>query len=54
MERRAGRYRAHLLLQAAQRGPLQKLLAVTLPELDALKTARKVRWSIDVDPANLD
>ncbi|HSN18693.1 MAG TPA: primosomal protein N' [Gammaproteobacteria bacterium] len=54
MERRAGRYRAHLLLQAGQRAPLQKLLAVALPELDELKQARKVRWSVDVDPVNLD
>ena len=54
MERRAGRYRAHLLLQAGQRAPLQRLLAAALPELDGLKTARRVRWSIDVDPVNLD
>jgi len=54
MERRAGRYRAHLLLQAAQRAPLQNLLAATLSELDELKQARKVRWSIDVDPVSLD
>ena len=54
MERRAGRYRANLLLQASQRAPLQKLLAAALPELDELKQARKVRWSIDVDPVSLD
>ena len=54
MERRAGRYRAHLLLQAGQRAPLQNLLAAALPELDGLKQARKVRWSIDVDPVSLD
>jgi primosomal protein N' (replication factor Y) len=54
MEKRAGRYRANLLLQAAQRAPLQNLLAATLPELDELKEARKVRWSIDVDPVSLD
>jgi primosomal protein N' (replication factor Y) len=54
MERRAGRYRANLLLQAAQRAPLQNLLAATLPELDELKQARKVRWSIDIDPVSLD
>ena len=54
MERRAGRYRANLLLQASQRAPLQKLLAVALPELSELKQARKVRWSIDVDPVSLD
>jgi primosomal protein N' (replication factor Y) len=54
MERRAGRYRAHLLLQCPERGPLQRLLAEALPRLDALKEARRVRWSIDVDPASLD
>ena len=54
MERRAGRYRANLLLQASQRAPLQKLLAATLPELSELKQARKVRWSIDIDPVSLD
>jgi primosomal protein N' (replication factor Y) len=54
MERRAGRYRAHLLLQATQRASLQKLLAAALPELDELKEARRVRWSIDVDPVSLD
>ncbi|HEX2669017.1 MAG TPA: primosomal protein N' [Gammaproteobacteria bacterium] len=54
MERRAGRYRAHLLLQASQRAPLQKLLAAALPELDQLKSARRVRWSVDVDPISLD
>ena len=42
------------LLQAGQRAPLQKILAATLPELDGLKQARKVRWSIDVDPVSLD
>ncbi|WP_126452235.1 primosomal protein N' [Sulfuriflexus mobilis] len=50
MERRAGRFRAQLLLQAPQRGPLQQLLSALLPQLDALSEARKVRWSIDVDP----
>jgi primosomal protein N' (replication factor Y) len=54
MERRAGRYRANLLLQAPQRAPLQRLLAAALPELDELKQARRVRWSIDVDPVSLD
>ena len=54
MERRAGRYRAHLLLQASQRGPLQRMLAAVLPELGELKQARRVRWSVDVDPVNLD
>ncbi|MCW8890776.1 MAG: primosomal protein N', partial [Sedimenticola sp.] len=53
MERRAGRYRAHLLLQANQRGDLQRLLAPWLNTLVGLKSARRVRWSIDVDPQEM-
>ena len=52
MERRAGRYRAQLLIQAAERKPLQHLLKVLLPELEKWPEARKVRWSIDVDPVD--
>jgi primosomal protein N' (replication factor Y) len=50
MERRAGRYRAQLLVQTAQRAALQRLLTAWIPCLDSLKAARRVRWSIDVDP----
>ncbi|MEK6806163.1 MAG: primosomal protein N' [Pseudomonadota bacterium] len=53
MARRAGRCRVHLLLQSTSRGALQKLLTDVVPMLDELPTARKVRWSIDVDPADL-
>lgn len=51
MERRAGRYRAQLMLLAAQRAPLQAGLAQALPQLQSLRQARRVRWSIDIDPA---
>lgn len=53
MERRAGRYRAQLLLQAPTHGPLQRLMTAWIPQLEAMTEARKVRWSIDVDPAEL-
>ena len=53
MERRAGRYRAQLLLQATARGELHRLLDAWLPQFSALPLARKVRWSIDVDPMDL-
>jgi primosomal protein N' (replication factor Y) len=53
MERRAGRYRAQLLIQADQRQALQQFLGPWLAQLEGLKTGRKVRWSIDVDPAEL-
>ena len=52
MERRAGRYRAQLLLQASERKPLQQLLQKLLPALDKLAESRRVRWSIDVDPVD--
>ena len=50
MERRAGRIRAQLLLQAPNRALLQGLLGALLPHLLALPTPRQLRWSIDVDP----
>jgi primosomal protein N' (replication factor Y) len=53
MERRAGRFRAQLLLVARDRKRLHTLLADWVPRLGALKSARKVRWSLDVDPIDL-
>lgn len=50
MERRAGRYRAHLLLESESRGALQHLLGPWLEAIGGLPSARRVRWSIDVDP----
>ncbi|MFN3581315.1 MAG: primosomal protein N' [Pseudomonas sp.] len=53
MERRAGRYRAQLLLMANQRSTLHQLLQQWLPQLESHALARKVRWSIDVDPLDM-
>lgn len=53
MARRAGRYRAQLLLHANTHAPLQKLLSTLLPQLEALPETKRVRWSIDVDPLEL-
>ena len=53
MERRAGHTRAQLLLQSASRAKLQRKLAAWVTQLDALPSARQVRWSLDVDPADL-
>jgi primosomal protein N' (replication factor Y) len=53
MERRAGRWRAQLLLQSTQRGNLQRVLGSLVRQLEQAKAARKVRWSIDVDPADM-
>ncbi|KFN51775.1 hypothetical protein N790_14125, partial [Arenimonas malthae CC-JY-1] len=53
MARRAGMARGQLLLEAAQRGPLHAALNAALPALHALRSARRVRWSLDVDPTDL-
>jgi primosomal protein N' (replication factor Y) len=53
MERRAGRIRAHLLIQSPLRSGIQRLLAVLLPRIQALQSARRVRWSLDVDPQEM-
>ena len=53
MPRRAGKARAQLHLSALQRPPLQAALSAWMPQLHALKSARKVRWSLDVDPVDL-
>ena len=52
MERRAGRYRAQLVLQSEQRGELQRLLSSLVRQLETTKEARRVRWSVDVDPVD--
>ena len=53
MARRAGRYRAQLLLQSGDRRALHNALATLRPALEADPSARRVRWSIDVDPIEL-
>ena len=53
MERRAGRYRAHLLVQADRRGELQRFIERWIPAVESLKMAKSVRWSVDVDPMDL-
>ncbi len=53
MPRRAGMARGQLLVEAPTRPPLHAALRDWLPALRALKSARRVRWSLDVDPIDL-
>nr|WP_232244955.1 primosomal protein N' [Pseudomonas citronellolis] len=53
MERRAGRFRAQLLLMSSARVPLHRLLSCWLPILESMPGGRQVRWSLDVDPIDL-
>ncbi len=50
MERKAGRFRAQLLLQSPQRAGLQAELKQLVQRLSQTKLSHPVRWSIDVDP----
>ena len=53
MERVGGRTRMYLVLQAPGRAGLHAQLDAWLPAVRALPAARRVRWSIDVDPQEL-
>lgn len=53
MERRAGRYRAQLLVQARARGVLHGFLNEWIAAIEASAASRRVRWSLDVDPVDL-
>ncbi len=53
MEKRAGRYRAQLLLSAPRRGDLREALGPWLAWLETWPRSRRVRWSIDVDPVDM-
>jgi primosomal protein N' (replication factor Y) len=53
MERRAGRMRGQLLLEASARAPLHRCLQQWIPLIEALPSARRVRWSLDIDPQEM-
>ena len=53
MPRRAGYQRTQLLLSSAQRPVLHAVLDHVVPLLHGLPEARRVRWSLDVDPVDL-
>ncbi|WP_133000297.1 primosomal protein N' [Luteimonas arsenica] len=53
MPRRAGMHRAQLLLSSPQRRALHAVLDAVVAGLHALPEARRVRWSLDVDPVDL-
>ncbi|WP_281646084.1 primosomal protein N' [Parendozoicomonas sp. Alg238-R29] len=53
MEKRQGRIRWQLHLQARNRKPLHNLLYRLLPSMEQDPLTRKIRWSIDVDPQDM-
>jgi primosomal protein N' (replication factor Y) len=53
MPRRAGFQRAQLVVSSNARPALHAALDAALPVIRDLPEARKVRWSLDVDPVDL-
>jgi primosomal protein N' (replication factor Y) (superfamily II helicase) len=54
MARRADHFRAHLLIESAARAPLQRFLTNWLARVEQLPKPAGLRWSIDVDPLQVD
>ena len=52
--RRADHYRAHLLIETGARSTLQRFLCRWLPKVENLPGPSGLRWSIDVDPLEVD
>ncbi len=53
MSKRAGRYHAQLLVESTERVALHRFLDGWLPQIEALPSARRARWALDVDPIEL-
>ncbi|WP_331352983.1 primosomal protein N' [Cellvibrio sp. UBA7671] len=53
MEKRGDRFRYQLQINSAQRKPLQQLLSELALQLEVSPLAKRVRWSIDVDPQEM-
>jgi primosomal protein N' (replication factor Y) len=53
MTRKAGFFRAQLMLQAKERATLHSVLKKIVVKIEELPSARRVRWSLDVDPLEM-
>lgn len=53
MPRRAGYQRSQVLIESENRGLMQAFLPAWIESLRNVPAARKVRWSIDVDPVEM-
>ena len=53
MEKKAGKYRFHLILQAKSRPELHHTIKQILNDVQNNESLNKVRWSIDIDPIDL-
>lgn len=53
LAKRAGKYRWQLLLQTQSRPQMQRLLASSKAAINMLPIAKKVRWTLDIEPQDL-
>ncbi|WP_025821309.1 primosomal protein N' [Shewanella marina] len=53
LDKKAGKYRRQLMLQAKTRARLQLEFEQILPQIDQLPEAKRCRWSLDRDPQDL-
>ncbi|MEL7293066.1 MAG: primosomal protein N' [Pseudomonadota bacterium] len=53
LAKRAGKFRWQLLLQTESRPVMQKLLTSAKPAIALLPHAKKVRWTLDIEPQDL-
>ncbi len=53
MERRAGRYRAQLLVTGTKEKIFHQFLSEWLAAVESLTEANRVRWSVDIDPQEM-
>jgi primosomal protein N' (replication factor Y) (superfamily II helicase) len=53
IEKRSGRYRYQLIIQSSNRKALHSHIDKWLDQLDMMKSGKKVRWSLDIDPQDM-
>jgi len=54
IEKHAGRFRYQLIIQAANRKLLHAHLDKWLEKVEKMKNSKKVRWSLDIDPQDMN
>jgi len=52
MEKRGGLFRLQLLVEADKRAVVQHCVATLIKTMEVHPHARKVRWSVDIDPVD--
>ena len=53
MAKKAGQFRAHLLIQSKQRGAIHESIKKLCEMAEQSPLSKKVRWSIDIDPLEI-